>query len=126
MVPPFQRAVSVGFAMGKGVVMSPIKTPVVIVDRRGTDLSIHASIEDAQLHLEAIDVKNNEYAAYDSEGRLLGLDVVRTRPLFYLAPFKRQLNACAFRRLRMSPTMQMNYVRRSSVIWQNLFSRQLT
>jgi hypothetical protein len=56
--------------------MNLIKPPIVIVDRRGNDINIHASIEDAQLHLEAIDVKNNEYTAYDSEGRLLALDVV--------------------------------------------------
>lgn len=70
--------------MGKGVVMSAIKPPVVIVDRRGNDISIHASIEDAQLHLEAIDVKNSEYRAYDSEGCLLALDVVidKTSVLF--------------------------------------------
>ena len=76
----------VASSLGKGVVMSSIKPPVVIVDRRGNDINIHASIEDAQLHLEAIDVKNNEYRGYDSEGRLLALDVVidKTSVLFGL------------------------------------------
>ena len=46
------------------------------MDRRGDDINVHASIEDAQLHLESIDVKNNEYTAYDFEGRLLALNVV--------------------------------------------------
>lgn len=63
-------------SLGKGVVMNSIKPPIVIVDRRGDDISIHASIEDAQMHLEAIDVRNSEYRAYDSEGRLLDLDVI--------------------------------------------------
>jgi len=69
----------VASSMGKGMVMSSIKLPVVIVDRRGDDINIHASIEDAQLHLEAVDVRNNEYRAYDSEGRLFALDIVRDK-----------------------------------------------
>lgn len=48
-----------------------IKAPIII-DEHG-DTSIYESVKDAELDLEAIDVKNKEYVAYDSEGRLLRL-----------------------------------------------------
>ena len=50
-----------------------IKAPIV-VDNFG-DLLIFSSIADAQRYLEPIDVRDKEYLAYDSEGRLLKLDV---------------------------------------------------
>jgi hypothetical protein len=46
--------------------------PPIIVDEQGTAM-IFESTEDAERYLEPIDVRNNEYVAYDSEGRLLRL-----------------------------------------------------
>jgi hypothetical protein len=46
-----------------------MKAPI-IVDNRG-DTMIFASIKDAEMYLESIDAENNEYVAYDCEGRLL-------------------------------------------------------
>lgn len=44
--------------------------PPIIVDEQGTAI-VFESIEGAERYLEPIDVRNNEYVAYDSEGRLL-------------------------------------------------------
>ncbi len=65
-----------------------MKPPIIIVDREGVDLSIHDSLEEAQNQLEAIDVRNREYVAYDAAGRLLTIDIVteKTRTLSGLVP----------------------------------------
>lgn len=47
----------------------PINPPV-IADNHG-DLLIFESVSKAEAYIEAIDVLNNEYVLYDSEGRLL-------------------------------------------------------
>ncbi len=47
-------------------------TPPIIVDEQGT-ATVFESVEDAERYLEPIDVRNGEYVAYDSEGRLLRL-----------------------------------------------------
>ncbi len=49
--------------------------PPVIINENG-DVSIYRSPEEAALGLEPIDVRHGEYVAYDSEGRILQLDVV--------------------------------------------------
>jgi hypothetical protein len=46
--------------------------PPIIVDERGT-ATVFESVDYAERYLEPIDVKNGEYIAYDSEGRLLRL-----------------------------------------------------
>jgi hypothetical protein len=46
--------------------------PPIFVYEKGP-LYIFKSVNDAESYLEPIDVKNNEYVAYDSEGRLLCL-----------------------------------------------------
>jgi hypothetical protein len=46
--------------------------PPIIVDEHG-GVEIYKTIEEAAMDLEAVDVENNEYVAYDSEGRLLRL-----------------------------------------------------
>lgn len=51
-----------------------MKMPL-IVDENG-DASLYWSVTEAELSLEAIDVKNNEYVAYDSDGRRLDIDLV--------------------------------------------------
>lgn len=53
-----------------------VKAPI-IVDENG-DVNIFESIEDAERYLEPTDVENNEYTAYDSQGRLLRL--IATHP----------------------------------------------
>lgn len=50
-----------------------MKAPVVI-DENG-DVSVFETVEFAQRALEPTDVINNEYVGYDSEGRLLRLEV---------------------------------------------------
>lgn len=47
-------------------------SPPIIVDEQGT-ATIFEFVEDAERYLEPIDVRNGEYVAYDSEGRLLRL-----------------------------------------------------
>ena len=51
-----------------------IKLPVIVVDKKGVDIGIYKEIKDVEQHLEAIHVKNDEYIAYDAEGRLLKLE----------------------------------------------------
>ncbi len=84
--------------------MSPIKIPVVIVVRGGNDLSIHASIEEAESHLEAIDVTNNEFIVYDSEGRMLTLDVVRDKVPILCGIFKVKVERVRIREAEEEPT----------------------
>ncbi len=48
-----------------------MQTPI-IVDQNG-DVMFFGSVEEAEAYIEPIDVKNNEYVAFDSEGRLLRL-----------------------------------------------------
>ena len=50
--------------------------PPIIVDDHG-DLSFYSSRAAAERYLEATDVKNEEYQAYDSSGRVLALTTVR-------------------------------------------------
>jgi hypothetical protein len=52
-----------------------MKTPIVIVDRNGVDLSVYDSVVDATRHLEADDVTQGAYDGYDADGRLLALAV---------------------------------------------------
>jgi hypothetical protein len=81
---PLRFAVSGGIGHGKRGGDEPRQNTVVIVDRGGIHLSIHASIEDAQSQLEAINVKNDQHVAYDSESPLLALDVARDKiPLLF-------------------------------------------
>ena len=54
-----------------------MKLPIIISEHG--DLSLYDSLEAAQCDVEAIDVRNNEYIAFDSEGRLLKLDLVPMR-----------------------------------------------
>ena len=56
--------------------------PPIIVNNFG-DVVFFASVADAEGWLEAIDVENNEYVAYDSEGRLVTLGVVTKQKGFF-------------------------------------------
>jgi hypothetical protein len=55
--------------MGEGILMGYIAAPIFIVEDE--DILTFASVRDAQLDLEPIDVKLGDFVAYDSEGRLL-------------------------------------------------------
>lgn len=59
-------------------------TPPIFVNEHG-DLGVYATAEDAQHDLEAIDVNNKEYVAYDAEGRLLRLETPGDEVLVSLA-----------------------------------------
>jgi hypothetical protein len=59
-----------------------MRTPL-IVDAKG-DVLVFDSVQKMLADLEAIDVKNKEYTAYDSDGRLLQLGTATTRVFFGL------------------------------------------
>jgi hypothetical protein len=56
-----------------------MKTPIIIYEHG--DISFFESVQDVERYLEPIDVKNDEYIAYDSEGRLLQLSVEHRTPV---------------------------------------------
>jgi hypothetical protein len=57
--------------------------PPIIVDEHG-DLTFYASAREAEAALEPVDVENGEYTAYDSEGRILNLQInKKTVPAFF-------------------------------------------
>ncbi len=49
--------------------------PIFVFDVNGNDVAAYSSVAEAEDHLEAIDVRNGEYEAFDAEGRLLHLTV---------------------------------------------------
>jgi hypothetical protein len=51
--------------------------PPIFVDENG-DTAVFLKVEDAEVYLEPIDVENEEYVAYDSEGTLL--ELLPTKP----------------------------------------------
>ena len=56
-----------------------MKLPVIVCEAPGDDLSIHDSIEEAEISLEAIDVRNNEYVAFDAQGNVLIFEIEKVR-----------------------------------------------
>ena len=56
--------------------------PPIIIIEPGTVI-VYNSINDAQNHLEAIDVENDIYTGYDAEGRLLDIKTVDNRVFFF-------------------------------------------
>jgi hypothetical protein len=59
--------------VGERLVVKMKEHTIFIVE--GNDIASFASIKDAQLDLEVIDVENDIYVGYDHEGRLLKLAV---------------------------------------------------
>ncbi len=57
--------------MGKRILMNTITLPIFVVE--GNDVMIFPSIEDIQIQLEPIHIKDNIHISYDAEGRLLKL-----------------------------------------------------
>ena len=55
-----------------------MRTPIIVAE--GNDLSFFASLEDVEGYLEAIDVDNGEYIAYDADGRPVPLSTKRLPP----------------------------------------------
>lgn len=53
-------------------------SPFFVFDKNGNEVAVYSSLADAENHLEAIDVRKNEYEAFDAEGRLLELTVEKT------------------------------------------------
>lgn len=52
-----------------------MKLPVSITEKNG-DVTIYASIHDAEIDMEPIDVERGEYVVTDAEGQRLALKVV--------------------------------------------------
>lgn len=50
--------------------------PPIIADNKG-DVLVFRSPQEAELYIETVDVQNQEYVAYDSEGRLLRLLAIK-------------------------------------------------
>jgi hypothetical protein len=51
-----------------------MKPPIVL--NAGGDIKFFCTKEDAEVHMEPIDVRNGYYIAYDSEGRRLTIDII--------------------------------------------------
>ena len=60
-------------AMGERFLMGEIIPPIFIVE--DLDVGVYASIHDVERHLEPIDIRNQEYVAYDAVGKLLRLGI---------------------------------------------------
>lgn len=59
-----------------------MKPPIIVVEHG--DVTIFKSVAKAQLGLEPIDVKNGEFVAYDKNGCLLRLTVIKKeKPSFF-------------------------------------------
>jgi len=58
-----------------------LKLPIII-DENG-DISVYSSREEAQVNLEPVDVLNNEYLAYDADGHLLQLVVIKKKGILF-------------------------------------------
>jgi hypothetical protein len=69
--------------MGEGFFSNNPIPPIFVID--GLDVGIFASIDDAVLQLEPVDVQRAEYSAYYAQGRLLQLEVKGPRVMAYLA-----------------------------------------
>jgi hypothetical protein len=54
--------------------MIDLTTPIFILEKG--NMMVYPSIKAAQSDLEAIDVKNGEYVAYDANGHLLSLEAI--------------------------------------------------
>jgi len=54
-----------------------MKFPIIVNDHG--DVSTYDSVEAAQLDLEAVDVKNNQFNAYGGDGQLLALEIITKR-----------------------------------------------
>ncbi|MGO4223678.1 hypothetical protein AB4Y64_17725, partial [Lysobacter sp. TAF61] len=62
--------------------------PPIVIDEHG-DISLFPSVEAASRYLEPIDVRNNEYVAYDSAGFLL--ELVSTEPVVSIPGYLSEL-----------------------------------
>ncbi len=61
--------------------------PPIIVIEQGGNIEIFQTVREAEIYLEPIDVENNEYVIYDSEGRLLTATVVTEHQYLFGLPF---------------------------------------
>ena len=61
---------------------SKIELPIIVAE--GLDIRFYNSISDAELDLEALDIREEVYTAYDSEGKLLSFEIVEdTKKIFF-------------------------------------------
>lgn len=57
--------------------------PIIIIEMK-SDVSVFNSVEDVEIALEAIDVNQNAYQAYDSKGNLLKLSTQWGKTIYRL------------------------------------------
>src|SRR4051794_1024475 len=67
-----------------------MKYPIIILSKGG-DVFLYSSEYAVQSDLEVVDVENNEYTAYDSEGCLLDLSIEQETN-FWSSTYKIKLN----------------------------------
>lgn len=63
-----------------------MKLPIIIFEQK-CDLMIFNTLKEAESYLEPIDVKNQEYAAFDSEGMSLDIKVEKNKTQIEPTPF---------------------------------------
>jgi len=69
--------------MGERILDQNPTAPIFIID--GLDVGVFASLDEALLQLESIDVKTGEYSSYDAEGRRIQLTVDGDKVIGHLA-----------------------------------------
>jgi hypothetical protein len=75
------------FLEGVMVNMHMQYVPPIIVVEQGGDIEIFQTMREVEMYLEPLDVENNEYVIYDSEGRLLTAIVVTEHQCLFGLPF---------------------------------------
>ncbi|MDH4161838.1 MAG: hypothetical protein OEW15_04000 [Nitrospirota bacterium] len=81
-----------------------MKPPLFVIE--GFDISAYASLEKLENHLEPFFVKEVNYKAYDSEGRLLTLSVKVERKPFFFGLFKAERKCVVMQSVELEPKYQ--------------------
>lgn len=79
-----------------------ITPPIIILE--GGDLYIEESLESAEAALEAVDVKDGIYTAYDSAGRLLAVSVTTKQVPIFWNLFKATTEAVEIKPAELDPS----------------------
>jgi hypothetical protein len=67
--------------MGAGLVIVKPVSPIFVIE--GLDVGVYASVQDAMLHLEPIDVADKIYKGFDAEGRKLKIETDGVKVLIF-------------------------------------------
>jgi hypothetical protein len=72
--------------MGEGLLMNNATAPILLVD--GLDVSLYGSLEELEIGLEPLDVKDYDFLVCDAEGRLVQLEARSGRVMAWVAEEK--------------------------------------